>query len=43
MIYLALQPINLVCVDKRTHNFFVLAGSDEEIEVKISLNGEFFL
>ncbi|WP_445300606.1 MULTISPECIES: DUF6888 family protein [unclassified Microcoleus] len=39
---MALQPIPLVCVDERTHNLFVLAGSDEEIEVKIAPNGEFF-
>ena len=37
--YLALQLIHLVCVDERTHNLFVLAGYDEEIEVKIAPNG----
>ena len=39
LTYLALQPIHLVCVDERTHNLFVLAEADEEIEVKIAPNG----
>ncbi|WP_445170972.1 DUF6888 family protein [Microcoleus sp.] len=39
LTYGALQPIHLVCVDERTHNLFVLAGSNEEIEVKIAPNG----
>ncbi len=39
LTYLALQPIHLVCVDERTHNLFVLAGTDEDIEAKIARNG----
>ncbi|WP_445302157.1 DUF6888 family protein [Microcoleus sp. LAD1_D3] len=42
LTYLALQPLHLICVDERTHNLFVLAGSDEDIEVKISPNRDFF-
>ncbi|WP_445300460.1 DUF6888 family protein [Microcoleus sp. BROC3] len=40
--YLALPPIHIVCVDERTHNLFVLAGYDEEIEVEIAPYWEFF-
>jgi hypothetical protein len=36
-----LQPIHLICVDSRTHNVYILAGHDEEIEFQILPNGEF--
>ncbi|WP_445242633.1 DUF6888 family protein [Microcoleus sp. Pol12B5] len=40
LTYLALQPINLVCVDERSKKLFVLAGYNEEIEIEIAPNGE---
>ncbi|WP_445242403.1 DUF6888 family protein [Microcoleus vaginatus] len=42
LTYLALQPIHLVCVDKRSKNLFVLARYDEEIEIEIARNGDVF-
>ncbi|WP_445242715.1 DUF6888 family protein [Microcoleus sp. S28C3] len=42
LTYLALQPIHIIFVDERTYNLFVLVGSEEEIDVKIPPNGEFF-
>jgi len=42
LTYLALQPIHLICVDKRTGNLFILAGEDEDIEIEITPNGEVF-
>ena len=40
LTFTMLQPIHLVCVDKRTKNIYILAGSNEEIEFEITLNGE---
>jgi hypothetical protein len=40
LTYLALQPIHLVCIDKRTANLFILAGRDEDITIEITLEGE---
>ncbi len=34
-----LQPIHMVRQDERTGNLFIIAGSKEEIEVKINLEG----
>lgn len=42
LTYLMLQPIHLVCVDARTHNVYILAGYNEELEFQILLNGEVF-
>ena len=41
LTYLMLQPIYLICVDDRTHNIYILAGYDEELEFQILPNGEF--
>jgi hypothetical protein len=41
LTYVMLQPIHLICVDNRTHNLYILAGYDEEIEFQIVPNGEF--
>jgi hypothetical protein len=41
LTYAMLQPIHLICVDSRTHNVYILAGHDEEIEFQILPNGEF--
>ena len=38
--YVMLQPIHLVCIDRRTGNLYILAGNSEEIEFEIKLNGE---
>jgi hypothetical protein len=35
-----LQPIHLICIDKRSKNLFILAGNDEEIEFEITPNGK---
>jgi hypothetical protein len=40
LTYIMLQPIHLVCIDERTHNLYVLAGSTENLEFQITLNGE---
>ncbi|HEY9620835.1 MAG TPA: hypothetical protein V6C78_10720 [Crinalium sp.] len=42
LTYIMLQPIHLVCIDERTNNLYVLAGSAEELEFQISSNGEIF-
>lgn len=36
------QPIHLVCIDRRTHNVYVLAGYGEDLEFEIVPNGEVF-
>ncbi len=40
LTYLMFQPIHLACIDDRTHNLFILAGENEEIEFEITPNGE---
>jgi len=42
LTYIMLQPIHLVCVDRRTRNVYVLAGCVEDLEFEILLNGEVF-
>jgi hypothetical protein len=37
-----LQPIHLVCVDRRTQNVYILAGYSENLEFEIVPNGEVF-
>ncbi|WP_442941113.1 DUF6888 family protein [Nostoc sp.] len=32
IIFITLQPIHLVCIDDRTSNLYVLAGSTENLE-----------
>ncbi len=41
LTYTMLQPIHLICVDERTHNVYILAGYEEELEFQILPNGEF--
>lgn len=40
LTFAMLQPVHLICVDVRTRNVYVLAGSDEELEFQILPNGE---
>lgn len=40
LTYMMLQPIHLICIDKRSKNLFILAGNDEEIEFEITPNGK---
>lgn len=40
LTYLMLQPIHLVCIDDRTSYLYVLAGSSEDLEFQITLDGE---
>jgi hypothetical protein len=40
--YIMLQPVHLVCIDKRTNNLYVLAGNAENLEFQIARNGEVF-
>lgn len=42
LTFIMLQPIHLVCVDRRTLNVYVLAGYDEDLEFEIIPNGEIF-
>jgi hypothetical protein len=37
---IAFQPIHIIRLDERTGNLFVLAGSEESIELEINPNGE---
>lgn len=41
LTYFMLQPIHLICVDRRTRNVYILAGYSEELEFQILPNGEF--
>jgi hypothetical protein len=40
LTYFTLQPIYLICIDRRTRNLFILAGHNEEIEIEITQEGE---
>lgn len=40
LTYVMLQPIHLICIDRRTGNLYILAGNSEKIEFQIKLNGE---
>ncbi|MBW4694311.1 MAG: hypothetical protein KME27_21410 [Lyngbya sp. HA4199-MV5] len=40
LTFMMLQPIHLVCIDRRTCNVYVLAGYDEALEFEIIPNGE---
>ncbi|BDA72874.1 hypothetical protein CAL7716_070400 [Calothrix sp. PCC 7716] len=42
LTFLTLQPIYLMCIDKRTGNLFILAGHEEDIQVEITPDGEVF-
>jgi len=42
LTYTMLQPIHLVCVDRRTLNVYILAGYGEDLEFEIVPNGEVF-
>ncbi|WP_442949005.1 DUF6888 family protein [Nostoc sp.] len=42
LTYITLQSIHLVCVDDRTSNLYVLAGSIENLEFQITPDGEVF-
>lgn len=42
LTFTMLQPVHLVCIDRRTHNVYVLAGQDENLEFEIVPNGEVF-
>jgi hypothetical protein len=42
LTYIMLQPIHLVCVDRRTKNLYVIAGQGEGLEFQILPNGEVF-
>lgn len=42
LTFIMLQPIYLVCIDRRTLNIYVLAGYDEDLEFEIIPKGEVF-
>jgi hypothetical protein len=42
LTFIMLQPIHLICVDRRTLHVYVLAGYDEDLEFEIVPNGEVF-
>jgi len=42
LTYMMFQPIHLVCIDQRTKNLFILAGSEEDVEFQITTTGEVF-
>lgn len=42
LTFIMLQPIHLVCVDRRTLNVYVLAGHGEDLEFETIPNGEVF-
>ena len=41
LTYIMLETIHLICADNRTHNLYILAGYEEEVEFQILPNGEF--
>jgi hypothetical protein len=40
LTYVMLQPIHLICVDRRTRNIYVIAGNSEGLEFQILPSGE---
>jgi hypothetical protein len=40
LTFVLFQPIHLVCIDRRTQNWYLLAGYKENLEVEIFPNGE---
>lgn len=42
LTFMMLQPIHLVCVDRRTQNVYILAGQGETLEFEIVPSGEVF-
>jgi hypothetical protein len=42
LTYTMMQPVHLICVDRRTQNVYILAGHDEGLEFQILPNGEVF-
>lgn len=40
LTYIMLQPIHLVCIDDRTEELYILAGNTENLEFRITPNGE---
>lgn len=42
LTYIMYQPIHLVCIDDRTKNIYILAGTTENLEFQISPKGEVF-
>ncbi|MGJ3252299.1 MAG: DUF6888 family protein [Elainellaceae cyanobacterium] len=42
LTFTMLQPMHVVCVDRRTRNVYVLAGYGEDLEFEIVPNGEVF-
>lgn len=40
LTYRAFQPIDLICIDQRTKNLFILAGDQEDIEIEVTPIGE---
>ncbi len=39
LTYRIMQPIVLMCIDARTQSLFIIAGTDETIEIEILPNG----
>lgn len=37
-----LQPVHLVCIDKRTKNLYVLAADAENLEFQVTPSGQVF-
>ncbi|MDJ1168631.1 hypothetical protein PMG71_04240 [Roseofilum sp. BLCC_M154] len=42
LTFMMLQPIHLICMDRRTGNVYLLAGYNEDLEFEIAPNGEVF-
>ncbi len=42
LTYIMLQPLHLICIDDRTRNLYILAGTTENLEFQITPNGEIF-
>lgn len=40
LTYGMMQPIHLICIDRRTQNLFILAGHNESIEFEITPDGQ---
>ena len=42
LTFVMLQPIQLVYLDQRTLNLYILAGDREDIEFEVTIDGEVF-
>ena len=42
LTYIMIQPLHHICIDDRTGNLYVLAGTTENLEFQITPKGKIF-